>query len=261
MTLIKAAALQYAPKLGDTGFNLQKAEQLLSGDIDATLIVLPELAGSGYNFENREMALECSEPVPDGPFSSMICRVAQEKKQWIVAGLNERDGDYLYNSAIIAGPCGFAGKYRKVHLFWNEFDLFQPGDSGFPVFNMDGITLGVLICFDWAFPEAWRSLALKGAQVVAHPSNIVLPHAWKALPGHALCNNFAIVTANRTGTERGITFAGKSSIIDARGEFCEIAEPADEAIVCCEVKAGDDQMKSLTPRNHLLKDRRPEFYP
>ena len=127
----------------------------------------------------------------------------------MVSGLNERDGDRLYNSAVLVGPEGYVGRYRKLHLFMNEKDYFQPGDAGLPVFDIGACKVGMLVCFDWQFPEAWRVLALKGADVICHPANLVLPGlAQRAVPIHALTNRVYVVTGNRTGTEGGLDLHG-----------------------------------------------------
>ena len=121
---------------------------------------------------------------------------------------------------------GIAGHYRKLHLFVNEKDIFEPGDLGLPVFDRPYGRVGMQVCFDWAFPEAWRVLALKGADVICHPANLVLPGlAQSALPIYALTNRVFIATANRVGTEGELTFTGTSLIADPGGRVLSQAPP------------------------------------
>mgnify|MGYP001480852078 CR=1 FL=1 len=112
----------------------------------------------------------------------------------IVAGLAECDGNALYNSAVVLGSGGVIGKYRKVHLFNTEKKFFQPGNLPLPVFDIGGAKVGIMICFDWRFPETARTLALKGAQIVAHPSNLVLPHCPQSMIVRCLENRIFAVT-------------------------------------------------------------------
>ena len=115
------------------------------------------------------------------------------------------------------------GKYRKVHLFMNEWDIFEKGNLGFPVFDFGICKIGMLICFDWIFPEVWRILALKGADIICHPSNLVLPYAQQAVPVHGMINRTFNITANRIGIERGIKFTGESIISDPEGKIIKKA--------------------------------------
>ena len=98
-----------------------------------------------------------------------------------IAGLAERAGDRFFNSSVLVRPDGSREVYRKVHLFMDEKSLFEPGDLGFPVFEACGTTVGMMICFDWIFPEAARSLALAGAEILCHPSNLLLPWGQAAM--------------------------------------------------------------------------------
>ncbi len=136
----------------------------------------------------------------------------------VVVGLPEQVGNQCYNSAILVGPTGFIGLYRKAHLFFEETLFFSPGNTGLEVWDIGMAKVGVLICFDWIYPEAARTLALKGADVLAHPSNLVLPHCPDAMVTRCLENRVFSVTANRVGQEsRGgkqpLTFIGKSEVV------------------------------------------------
>lgn len=258
---MKIAYIQFEPKLGDKRVNCEKVSKLLPSVAEADLVVLPELANSGYNFVSKELVEATAESTDDGPFVGMLTKAAEKYNYHIVAGLNERDGDSLYNSSVLIGPSGLVGKYRKTHLFVNEKDYFIPGDLGLPVFDIGLARIGMLICFDWIFPEVWRVLALKGADIICHPSNLVIPGlCQKAVPIHALCNGVYTVTANRLGTEGELTFTGLSIIAGPRGEVLAQAPQAEESAAIVEIDIAKARDKSITARNDRMADRRPELY-
>jgi predicted amidohydrolase len=234
-------------------------QRLLCGGVD--LLVLPELCNSGYNFDSPEQAWETSEAVGDSVFLRYLESLCRRHNCHIVSGFNERDGDRLYNSAVLVGPQGYMGRYRKLHLFLNEKDFFAPGDEGLPLFDIGECRVGMLVCFDWIFPEVWRILALQGADIIAHPSNLVLPGlAQRAVPIHALTNRVYVVTANRIGSEGDLTFTGLSSIADPRGQVLAQASPSGEEAGMVEVDIAMARDKNITPRNNLFADRRPGEY-
>lgn len=269
---MKVGFAQFAPLLGGLEENRRAATRLIeeAAAQEVDLLVLPELCQSGYRFASPAEAEACAEPANDGPFSRLLIRLAARHRLFVVAGLCESDRGRLYNSAILAGPDGIRGLYRKIHLFWDEKDLFAPGDLGLPVFDLAGRDLGrgdwtcragILICFDWQFPEAWRVLALKGADLVCHPSNLVLPGlAQRAVPVQAMLNRVWTVLGNRHGRERDLHFTGRSMIISPRGEPLAEAPAEGDALQIVEIDPAAARDKQITPRNHLILDRRPEFY-
>jgi predicted amidohydrolase len=259
--MARIAYLQFAPTLGQPANTLARLSPLLNEAREADLLVLPELCNSGYNFPDRGMAEATAESIPEGPFTQFLIEQAQRNQQYIVAGVNEKSHGKLYNSSVLVGPEGYLGTYRKLHLFKDEKDLFEPGDLGLPVFETKLGKIGMLICFDWMFPEAWRALALQGAEVIAHPSNLVLPgFAQRAVPVHALINRYFVVTANRIGTEGELTFTGMSTIANPKGEVLSQAPAAATQIAQVEVDLSDAHDKMITPRNHALHDRREDVY-
>jgi predicted amidohydrolase len=258
---VKIGYLQFAPALGDLQATLATIDRLIAGCPQADLLVLPELCNSGYNFESAEQAWETSEEAGAGPFSAHLESLCRRHSLHVASGLNERDGDRLYNSAVLVGPQGYLGTYRKLHLFYNEQDFFEPGDAGLPVFDIGPCRVGMLVCFDWLFPEAWRILALEGADVICHPSNLVLPGlAQSAVPTHALTNRVYVVTANRTGTERELTFTGLSTIAGPRGEVLAQGPTEGEGTAIIEADIDYARDKMITSRNDILGDRRPDQY-
>ena len=270
---MKVGYMQIAPVLGDVDENLRRIDRLLPRAEGAELLVLPELCNSGYRFESREEASAAAETIEDSVFLRHIEAVCRERKMYIVTGFNERAGEKLYNTAVLVGPEGQVGSYRKMHLFRNEKDIFEPGDLGLPLFDIGrckvGLPLfdigrckvGLLICFDWIFPEVWRVLALKGADIICHPSNLVIPGlCQKALPVHAVCNRVFVICANRIGTERDLTFTGLSTVADPKADVLLQASPDREEVGLVDIDIALARDKQVTPRNHVFIDRRVAEY-
>lgn len=259
--MMKIGCLQFAPVLGDSRDTMQKLSALLPQAAGLDLLVLPELCNSGYNFTSREQAWAAAESVEDSRFIDFLSHMCQENGSYIVSGFNERDGDVLFNSAVLVGPDGYIGKYQKLHLFLNEKTYFQPGQSGLPVFDIGSCKIGIQVCFDWMYPEAWRILALKGADVICHTSNLVLPGlAQRAVPVHALINRVFTITANRVGTEGDLTFTGLSTIADPRGNVLGQASATGEELLSAEIDPAAARDKQITALNHLFNDRRIDAY-
>ncbi len=259
--MLKIGFAQFAPFFGNPHKNAELIESLAPEFCSADLIVLPELCSSGYNFSSREQALSLGEVLHRSPFIERLQAICIKHNLYLVAGVNEREGDLLYNSAVLVGPGGMLGKYRKMHLFWNEKDIFEPGNLGFPVFQIENFTLGILICFDWIFPEAWRTLALKRADVICHSSNLVLPGlAQRAVPVRAVENRYFVVLANRIGDEGNLHFTGASAIAAPDGDVLAQASENSTEVKIIEVDISLARNKQITPRNSVLSDRRPAEY-
>lgn len=265
---MKAAYAQFAPSYLEPESNLTRVETLLS-DVDADLIVLPELFTSGYFFRSADDLEQVAEPIPEGRTTQRLLAWAEERDAVIVAGLPERAETGLYNSAVVATPGGETHRYRKIHLFYEETVLFAPGDLGFPVVEVttrDGTpySLGVMVCFDWYFPESARSLVLQGADVIAHPSNLVLPHCPESMPVRARENHVYTVTANRHGSEQKgdetLTFIGLSEICGPDGEILCRSGREDTEIGTAEVDLEAGRDRSINRYNDVLGDRRPDVY-
>jgi predicted amidohydrolase len=254
--------LQFTPEFGEVARNLERVALALEG-ADADLLVLPELFASGYQFRSREELLELAEP-PDGPTAEALIRVAARGGFHLAAGFPERDGDRAYNSAMLVGPQGRVGVYRKTHLFDAETEIFEPGDSGFQVFAVGEARVGLMVCWDWIFPESARTLALQGAEVIAHTANLVLPWCQSCMPARCIENRVFAVTANRCGEERrvgdGLRFTGQSVIVSPRGETLARGPEQGEALEVVETDLALARDKKPTARNDLFGDRRPEMY-
>jgi predicted amidohydrolase len=256
------AAVQTSPVLGDTAGNIARALELAS-TVDAGLYVLPELYSTGYAFHDRRQAESLAEPV-FGKSVSACAATAAKRKCWICGGFAERAGEGMYNSAFLAGPDGVAGVYRKTHLFGLERDLFLPGDSGFEVIDAGWARIGMMICFDWIFPEAMRTLALRGADVVLHPANLVLPYCPDGMTTRCLENRVFAITADRVGRDAHpggeVKFIGKSQIVSPRAEVLARASDCREEVVTAEIDPAEARNKKIPSGNDLLADRRPGFY-
>ncbi len=261
MSIIPCAVVQTDPIFGEVQTNIERALALIPDAVE--LAVLPELFASGYQFKDRNELSSLAESIPDGPTCQALATQASATGTTLVAGLPERDGDKLYNSAVLVRPDGSVEKYRKTHLFWDEKLIFDPGDLGFPVFEACGTTVGLMICFDWLFPEATGTLARRGARIICHPSNLVLSHCPNAMPVRALENRVFTITANRVGTEHRtdtvLRFIGRSIIASPRAERLAECGPlsAEARTAILDLDLCDPQ---LTPRNNVFTDRRPEFY-
>jgi predicted amidohydrolase len=267
--MLNISIVQFTPEFDNPTDNLQRIAGLLQG-IASDIIVLPELCTTGYSFLSKEEAFAASEG-PDGQGTAFFKQLANEYKAMVVAGFAEKSGDNAYNSALIALPGGETKVYRKTHLFFREKQCFEEGDSGFFVMQhpLKDCKVGVMICNDWRYPEAARSLALLGADVIACPSNLVTD-VWRiGMPARALENKVFVAVANRCGTEtrqledastQSLTFTGGSVLYNYNGEVIEQAGRTGQRVITLQIDPLLTRDKSFNAFNDLLKDRRPGFY-
>ncbi len=254
---------QFVPEFGAVEKNLSRIENGL-GKAEADLVVLPELATSGYLFTSREEVERLAEPVP-GPTTERLQAVARRMGGFLAVGLPEKADSGIYNSAVLVGPEGIVGVYRKMHLFNEEKRFFKSGNLGFPTFEAAGVKIGLLVCFDHMFPEAARSLALVGAQIVCHPSNLVLPEYGQLTTRvRSLENRVFWVLANRFGTEeragKRLHYTGCSQITAPAGRILASAPENEETLITVDIDPAEALNKKVTPFNDLLEDRRPGEY-
>lgn len=259
---MNVAVVQLRPEFGDVAGNIARIVELISGE-DADLFVLPELALSGYLFESPEEALSLSQ-TPDARDFDRIATVGRGKGAVVIVGFAERAGSGVFNSSILIAPDGSRTTYRKIQLFWGEKAIFQPGDRPPETVDVGGVRLGMMICFDWIFPEVARSLALQGADILCHPSNLVLPYCQEAMVTRCIENRVFAITANRVGTEeragQSLTFTGLSEIVAPSGEILTRATGDREEVLVVEIDPHVAREKKITPTNDVLADRRPEVY-
>lgn len=261
---MKVALYQFAPSFGEVEKNIARVLGAVA-DKDFDLLVLPEFFATGYQFKDAEEAAALADRAGEGLTFEKVGLLAAQKKAMIVYGFPEAGEDNkLYNSAMAVLPDGSRHVYRKTHLFDTEKAFFEPGDSGFFIVKFKDVRIGLMICFDWRFPEAARKLTLLGAQIICHPSNLVLPHCPDAMITRALENGVFTVTADRIGTENrtgtALTFIGLSRIIGPDGKILAELGQDQTAFVACDIDPARASQKNVTPRNDLLGDRRPEYY-
>lgn len=258
--MYKTAQIQFDPQVGALANNYLKVDSLLKKTKNARLVILPELANSGYNFVDRNQAFLLASPINKSNYIELLVETAQKQDQFIVSGFLEKDGHELFNTSVFISPKGNISKYRKIHLFMNEKEIFSKGNLGLPIFEIDTFKIGMLICFDYLFPEIWRIMGLKGADIIAHPSNLVTYKAFKVVPAQAVINRFFIFTTNRIGSESDISFSGRSFVVDPEGEIITEASADKEQILFSDINPLRSRNKMITAKNHVFKDRFPEDY-
>jgi len=261
--IVKAGFVQFEPNFGKIDENLEKTEKLLN-QTTTELIVLPELFNTGYLFTSLREVEELAEEIPDGKTTRFLCGLARRNDSFIVAGLAEREGDRFYNSAVLISPQGYVGTYRKIHLFSEEKLWFQPGDHDLDIFDLGCCRIGIMICFDWFFPEVMRILSLKGADVICHCANLVLPFCQDSMKTRCLENHVYAITANRTGQDnrngKSLHFTGRSQVTGPHADVLYQASPFEDEVAVVDVDISLARDKNLNPFNNLYRDRRVEFY-
>lgn len=234
----------------------------------AALTVFPECAVPGYCFSSLAEALPFAETIP-GPATESVTRVCRELGTHALLGMLERDGSRVFNAAVLVGPAGVVGSYRKVHLPYLGIDMFTSyGDRPFAVHAAGDLNVGMLICYDAAFPEASRSLALQGADLIALPTNWppgAECTACSVINARALENAVYFIAVNRVGTERGFPFIGMSKICDTNGQTLAESKTTDEDILYADIDLARARRKHIlrVPGKHeidRMADRRPEMY-
>lgn len=266
---MKVAAVQMDIRILEKELNLRRILEELARArrAGAELIIFPECALTGYCFTSLDEARPMAETIP-GPSTEKLAAAAQILECTVVVGLLESEGERIYNSAIVVGPGGLLGVHRKAHLPCLGIDWrTTPGDTPLQVFDTAHGRVGVNICFDVSFPEAARVLKLRGAQLLAIPTNWpVGSDIWAHTPNvRATENHFHVVAANRVGEERGWRFAGHSKIVDFAGKVHAEAGEAEETILYAELDlpAADQNRVIRVPgvwEYDRMAIRRPELY-
>lgn len=270
---VVVASVQFEPRLGAVADNLSRSLAAIerAARLGAQIVVLPELANSGYVFRDRHEAFALAEPIPDGPSATAWAAAARRLQLVIVAGIAERVGDRLFNAAVVLGPQGPMGTYRKLHLWGDEHLYFEAGDLGLPVFDSVHGRLGVVICYDGWFPETYRLLAMRGVDIVCMPTNWV-PMAGQRVDRPAMAttlamanahaNGLSLICANRVGLERQQPFIGQSVIVGSDG--WPVAGPAsaerEELLIARIDVMRSRRARQLNAFNHVLRDRRDDLY-
>ncbi len=254
--------VQNSPKFGEKIKNFNEIEKLVK-DVKADLIVLPELFSTGYTFVSKEEVESFAEDW-DGETSEFLIKLAKKSGSIVVGGFIEKERGKVYNSAMLVSDEGVIGSYKKIHLYFKEKLWFSPGNKPLKVYNVNGIKIGIMICFDWIFPETARTLSLLGADIIAHPANLVLPYCQNAMITRCLENRVFAITSNRIGEEkRGsdhFKFTGKSQITSSNGEVLSSAPNDKTHIDFIDIDIQKARDKRLNEFNNILNDRKPQFY-
>ena len=264
------AAVQWKPLLGAPKKNRRSIVELTRAAVNAgaTLVVFPECSSCGYMLASEEEAVSCAEPA-DGPTYRSIHEVCRQLQVCVACGILELWNDKLYNSAILVGPDGLLGVYRKVHIPSVGVDRFvQPGQA-LPVFATSAGSLGILICYDIRFPEAARTLAVRGCQallVLANWPEGAESNAQILSRARACENNMYVIAANRVGIEAGIRFVGMSRVIAPDGHSIVESMSDEETIIVADIELGrsgldkEVYVKSSGYTLNFGAARRPEVY-
>ncbi len=267
--MIRAAAAQVAIDIDDPSATAKRLDAAVTEAVErgAQLVVLPELAATGYMFADRDEALARAEPV-DGDTLSHWCELSTRHDIVVVGGFAERADDLVYNSAAVVSGGAVRAVYRKAHLWDAEKDIFTPGAQRPPVVDTPLGRIAVMVCYDLEFPEWVRLAAAAGTQIIAAPTN------WPSSPrpateramevvrvqAAASVNRVFVVAADRCGSERGTEWVGASVIVGPSG--FPVAGPATQepTVLVADlnlIEAGD---KAISPRNNVMTDRRPDLY-
>tara|TARA_B100001750_G_scaffold246465_1_gene268865 strand:- start:2521 stop:3336 length:816 start_codon:yes stop_codon:yes gene_type:complete len=255
--------VQTNPKFGEIELNVQKAMKLANRAKEG-IIVFPELFNTGYAFKNRTELKGLSENVKTGYTSKQLIKFSRLKNSTIIAGIAEKANGKFYNTAIIISKGKFIGKYRKIHLFYKEKNIFTPGKK-IGLFKIDGVNIGIIICFDWIFPELSRKLAIRGVDVIVHPSNLILKGlGQRAMLTRSVENRIFTITANRIGIENrdnstrnnemNYKFTGESQITSPNMKILAKAESNKQICKSVTVDIFEARNKNITKMNNLLND-------
>jgi len=265
--LTKIAFCQYNVSFSNPEKNYLIVETLLQ-DISADIIVLPELFNSGYFFVNKNEVEALAEKM-GGETVRFLKGLSKKKNCFIYGGYPEKADEGIYNSSAFIGYDGTEIYYRKAHLFFEEKKFFLPGNSplkshAIKLKNGNTVKVGLMICFDWFFPETARTLALDGAQILLHCANLVMPYCPDAMVTRCLENRVFSVTCNRIGSEvrecKSLTYIGRSRIISPAGEVLGEADSFNNKVCVVEIDASIAENKQLNPMNNLFEDRRTDLY-
>ena len=267
---MRIACVQMDVAFADVPANLDRMRNhlLATAAQGARVTVFPECSATGYCFATQAEAQQLAQPVP-GPITAVMVAACREAGAYAVFGMIESDGDRLFNVAVLVGPDGLVGHYRKVHLPYLGLDMYTtPGDRPFAVHEVEGVRIGMNICYDSSFPEAARCLAILGADLIVLPTNWPPGAECLACSGistRAMENAVYYAAVNRVGTERGFRFIGRSSICAPDGSTLATEQSENESILYADIDPSRSRRKLFirVPDKHeidRLADRRPEMY-
>ena len=260
---MKVGYYQFRPRFGKIRHNLDKVTGVLDG-ADVELLVLPELAFTGYYFRDRDEVKSLAEDPHKSSTVESLISLCRKNKFYLVTGFAEKAKDKYFNSALLIGPKGIKHIYRKIHLFNEENSWFDRGDIQLQVNKVRNTRIGIMICFDWVFPEVARTLSLHGTDIICHPSNLVLDYCQQTMLTRCLENKVFAITCNRYGYDKrphgNIRFTGCSQIVAPGGKLIYKSKSQRDDLFIMEIDPSIAKDKNITPMNEVFRDRRPEFY-
>lgn len=266
---VRVALVQNDPQLGRFETNLRSILRDISvaAQNGATLILFPECALSGYVFESLAEANSSCDTLP-GIASEAIRNACRELGVYVIAGMLEKEGERIYNTAFAIGPEGLISSYRKCHLPFVGVDRFTTSGDALCLFDLPFAKIGLLICYDLRFPEAARTLALQGADIIALPTN--WPVGSDNNPDflsrtRAVENRCYLLACDRVGTEAGTSFIGRSQIVAPNGIVLAEADATSKTILYADIDPSLSRQKRMIniPGKYEydpIADRRPELY-
>ncbi len=261
--MLRVGFFQFRPHFGKVERNRNYVLEKLK-NVNVGLMVLPELIFTGYHFRDKSELLPLAESLSDSPTLKALSELSSKKNMYLVTGFAEREQNNIYNAALLVGPKGLIHTYRKIQLFNQEKEIFEPGNIPLQVNEVKGVKVGMMVCFDWIFPEITRVLALKGADIICHPANLVLSYCQSAMLTRCLENNIFAITANRFGADKRphgtLKFTGKSQIVAPKGKLIYRARSQREELYVAEIDPIQARDKKMTEKNDIIIDRRPAMY-
>ncbi len=265
MTTFELSLVQNSPKYRNKPENLHLMWNDIQG-CSSQLIVFPELSTTGYFFTKKSELASLSEPAHGMTFRFFKDLAERRKQHYILGFIEEFKGKY-YNSIMLVS---YGRKdpiiYRKTHLFYKETLCFSPGNTGFVTHKIPSLdcTVGLMICYDWRFPESARTLGLMGSDLIVCPSNLVTNLWGKVMPARAIENKVYFAVTNRVGTEtvndETLVFTGNSTIYSYDGDVLNSAPTTESAIITATITPQLTRDKSFNSINNIVTDRRPSMY-
>ena len=267
---VRVSACQIDPEIGQVDRNLERIERSLLEAVRAgvELAVFPEAAVTGYAYSSLDEAQPVARRA-SAVAADRLATLAQEHRVSIICGSLEPEGDEIYNVALILSSDGRRFRYSKTHLPFLGIDRFAtPGPDAPKVYELEGMRVGVLICYDLRFPEAARVCALDGADLIALPTNWPVGvefHPELFAPARAAENHCYVLASDRVGKERETTFLGRSILVDYEGRRLATASDVDEQVLVGEVEPEKARATHVRrrPGEHewdTIADRRPGLY-
>lgn len=257
-TLFKAGFAQIDIELGNPDANISKVLTIINKK-EFDLMVFPELSFSGYEMRSRTEVRRLSHKI-ESPVFEEISAICRKSEKAVIIGFAEDACDGIFNSSVLIDERGRKHVYRKTHLFKDEKRIFDKGNKGYSVRKIKDVNVAQLICFDWFFPEASRTVSLMGADIIALSANLVMPYCQDAMVTRSLENRVFSIVANRIGSDIEVKFTGKSRIVSPSGKVLRRGYAEKECVMAAELNICDARNKKINKKNDIFEDRRPELY-